>query len=700
MGKELDYIYILKALQEIPFGVGKKLIIDFLQGEEKNQSIKKNKLFNKENFGALAYEESELGEMIDSLLINNMIQQVSISSNKFWKVMELTDKGRSEIDNPTLYKKKVAYQFKETKTEITDADRELFDSFKDFLGDYNDDQKKGITSNKEKILCIAGAGSGKTTVLTKRIEFMIKYKSVDPAKILAITFTRKARQEMMNRLESEGIFIAVETFNSFCEKILRKHNDLVYGKPMQVITYRDKIIMIKNALAAQNLQMFNAINQYFTAHQRRSKTDEQLANIFMNDCFFIRDLFKFKGKQLTESDFETDDVAHEQAAKIVHGVCNYIEAYMNKHGLRDFADQLIDTLDLFTKRKDLIPEYDHVLIDEYQDVNSTQIKLVDFLQPKNLFCVGDPRQSIYGWRGSDIKYILNFQEKYPDSEEITLTMNYRSRKSIVTLINSSIKTMGLPELKAQDGYDKDIKLIKFDSEPTEFEFVTQAIIKSELPRKEIFVLARTNRQLNELSLAMRQMSVDHVVRSDELRGTVQATDNQVTLATIHAIKGLEAELVFIIGCSGNNFPCKGSEHPVIEMVKVDEYDKEEEERRLFYVAMSRSKKSLYMSYSGKSPTHFITNDMMTIIEDGREQAKKKKLTLWDSSQAVERLKEWRKSIAEDLGVPAFMILHDKTITDICVMMPMTVEDLSNVHGLGPTKIQKYGDDILREINGV
>lgn len=420
----------------------------------------------------------------------------------------------------------------------------------------------------------------------------------------------------------------------------------------------------------------------------------------MNDCFFIRDLFKFKGKQLTESDFETDDVAHEQAAKIVHGVCNYIEAYMNKHGLRDFADQLIDTLDLFTKRKDLIPEYDHVLIDEYQDVNSTQIKLVDFLQPKNLFCVGDPRQSIYGWRGSDIKYILNFQEKYPDSEEITLTMNYRSRKSIVTLINSSIKTMGLPELKAQDGYDKDIKLIKFDSEPTEFEFVTQAIIKSELPRKEIFVLARTNRQLNELSLAMRQMSVDHVVRSDELRGTVQATDNQVTLATIHAIKGLEAELVFIIGCSGNNFPCKGSEHPVIEMVKVDEYDKEEEERRLFYVAMSRSKKSLYMSYSGKSPTHFITNDMMTIIEDGREQAKKKKLTLWDSSQAVERLKEWRKSIAEDLGVPAFMILHDKTITDICVMMPMTVEDLSNVHGLGPTKIQKYGDDILREINGV
>ena len=107
-----------------------------------------------------------------------------------------------------------------------------------------------------------------------------------------------------------------------------------------------------------------------------------------------------------------------------------------------------------------------------------------------------------------------------------------------------------------------------------------------------------------------------------------------------------------------------------------------------------------MSYSGKSPTHFITNDMMTIIEDGREQAKKKKLTLWDSSQAVERLKEWRKSIAEDLGVPAFMILHDKTITDICVMMPMTVEDLSNVHGLGPTKIQKYGDDILREINGV
>ena len=698
--KQLDYLFILKALQEIPFGVGKKLLTDFLMGNDSNDSIIRNKLHLMDNFGSLIYEKEELNELIDNLLLNNLIQLSSVPGNKFWKVLELTDKGREEIINPELYKKKLSNNFKETKTIITDEDQRMFKALDHFLSKFNDEQKKSIISNNKHVLCIAGAGSGKTSVLTKRIEFLVKYRSVNPNKILAITFTRKARQEMMSRLLKIGNLhdVHIETFNSFCEKILRKHNNLVYDVPVRVVNYRDKILIINKALSTLNLNIKKAIDTYFTYSQMTGKTQEQLANIFMNDCFFIRDYFKFKRKKIEESSFTTQDPEHKESAHLVFSVCNYVEAYMKKHGLRDFADQLVDTLFLFDKHKELIPEFDHMLIDEYQDVNSTQIRLIDILNSENLFSVGDPRQSIYGWRGSDIKYILNFEEKYTGCDIITLTKNYRSTKSIVNLINESIRNMGFADLESDSVGKKDIQLLKLESEDAEFEFVIKEITKSKLPRNEIFVLARTNRQLNELSQLMKLKKIKHIVRSDEMKRSVLAGDNEVTLATIHAIKGMEAELVFVMGCTSFNFPCKGSEHPVIDMVKVDEYDKEEEERRLFYVAMSRAKTNLYFTYSGKKPTYFITDSMNNMIGE-KKAASKKNFNLSKSNDVVTRLKEWRSNLSKELEIPAFIILHDRTIIDIAVKMPLTTSDLEKVMGLGPAKIHKYGEDILSVIIG-
>jgi len=705
MSKELDYIFILKSLREIPFGVGKKLLIDFLQGNEDNESINKNKLYKFESFGSLGYTKDELGCMIDSLVMNGMIQTSAVNGNNFWKVLELSSKGKKEIDDPNLYKRKLSFNFKQSHTIITENDKKIFGAFGTFLLLYNDAQKKAIISNNNHILCIAGAGSGKTTVLTKRIEFLVKYRSVNPDKILAVTFTRKAKQEMMKRLLSIGGLesVSIETFNSFCECILRQHGNLVYGRSVRVVSYRDKIMIINRALNKLNIEMRRALDLYFSYAQRRGKTDEQLASIFMNDCFFIRDYFKFKNMPIEESSFDVNP-EHIKSLKLIIDICKLIEGYMQQEGLRDFADQLIDTLSLFEKHKNLIPSFDHVLIDEYQDVNSTQIKLIDLIFPENLFAVGDPRQSIYGWRGSDIRYILNFEEKYPDCEIITLTKNYRSTSHIVELINNSIKSMNLADLEAIVKGEKEVRLLKFDSEQTEFEFVIQSVVNSKLPRNEIFVLARTNRQLNEISQLMKVRGIKHIVRSDEMKTAknILPTTEEITLATVHAIKGLEAHMVFVVGCTGMNFPCKGGEHPVIEMVKVEEYDKEEEERRLFYVAMSRAKHSLYLSYSSKKPTHFITDEMMSILEENKikiEKKREKEFSLVKSDNIVKRLKEWRSELSKVHGLPAFMIMHDRTLFDITVKMPTCVKDLEQVFGLGPTKIMKYGEDILKIING-
>jgi superfamily I DNA/RNA helicase len=449
------------------------------------------------------------------------------------------------------------------------------------------------------------------------------------------------------------------------------------------------------------MNMNKAVDVYFSEAQRKGKTDEQLANIFRNDCFFIRDYFKFKNKKILESSFETSGIKHEKSVKLVIGVCNYIEAYMRRYGLRDFADQLLDTLRLFEKHEELIPRFDHVLIDEYQDVNSTQIKLVDLLSPENIFCVGDPRQSIYGWRGSDIRYILNFEEKYPNCDIITLTKNYRSTSHIVDLINSSIKSMRLTNLQSSIGGEKDINLLKFKSEDEEFRFVIQKIVESDIPSNEIFVLARTNRQLSELSQPMKARGIKHVVRSDEIRKNVTARKNEVTLATIHAIKGMEAKMVFVVGCNGINFPCKGSEHPVIEMVKVDEYDKEEEERRLFYVAMSRAKNSLYLTYSGNKSTYFISKNMKKIIEEKEITLRQKdnvETSMDLSKDVTTRLKEWRRHLSKEQDVPAYIIMSDRTLIDIAQKMPLKSDELEEIHGLGPARIMKYGEELLKVVN--
>mgnify|MGYP001618047731 CR=1 FL=1 len=199
-----DYINVLKAIYTFPFNIGKNLLIDFLQGNTENDSIVRNRLDKKQLFGCLQlYSRIEVEDLIENLLHNNLIKSTNLPDNKFIKILVITEMGRKEILNPNLYKKKLMNRLNDCiikETEITDEDKLMFDTFDFFLKSYNEEQKKAIISRKEKILCVAGAGSGKTTALTKRIEFLTTFRSVKPESVLAITFTRKARKEMIKRL--------------------------------------------------------------------------------------------------------------------------------------------------------------------------------------------------------------------------------------------------------------------------------------------------------------------------------------------------------------------------------------------------------------------------------------------------------------------------------------------------------------------
>ncbi|MCK4997294.1 ATP-dependent DNA helicase UvrD2 [Candidatus Pacearchaeota archaeon] len=714
----LDYIKILKALMELPFQVGKGLLSDFLNGNYSNKSIIKNRLDELDNFDTLSWSKDKIYHEIDKLTANGMINLATSDYNKFIKILELTIKGRNEINNPTLLEKKLANKIDFKKTEITETDREIFKALDSFLGNFNDEQKKAIISGSKNLLCVAGAGSGKTTVLTKRIEFLVKYKSVDPSKILAITFTKKAREEMEKRLYALGVnSVRVHTFNSFCEGILRNHETEIYGRPIRVQSYGDKILAMNMALGNMGLDMQDAINDYFTVAQRKFKTGSQLSNSFMNDCFSVMDYFKVTGE--TEYNWSKDaDAKNKNNAERIFKITKYLKEHMMIQGLRDYTDQLIDAIKFLKSSPENIPQFDYVLVDEYQDVNAMQIELIGLLNPGNLFAVGDPRQSIFGWRGSDINYILKFEETYGECEVVHLTKNYRSSKEIVEFMNHSITEMGLPDIQASLGVRGEgsevrgqenarIKILDFGSEESERAFVIKNIIDNDTPNSEIFVLARTNRQLMELSRLMKMRGISHVVKTDEVKNPKDMKEGDVTLATIHAIKGLEAKKVFVIGSNEQNFPCKASDHPAIEMVKTDNYDKEEEERRLFYVAISRAKEILYVTYSGKKPTYFLNDEMMGIGSDKISSFSKAKPKgaekIFDEDlddDLIGELKSWRLTVAEEQNVPAYVVLTNKTIDDIARKMPKDAIELSGVSGIGPNKLVNYGNRILEIVREI
>ena len=270
------------------------------------------------------------------------------------------------------------------------------------------------------------------------------------------------------------------------------------------------------------------------------------------------------------------------------------------------------------------------------------------------------------------------------------------------MINKSLESTRLPELIASFEKDAEIKLLNFDSEEEEMSYVVNKISQLDSPRKEVFVLARTNRIILELSQRMKLKGIKHLVRTEELNIDDEAAVDEVTLATIHSIKGLEAKAVFVIGCTTINFPCRASEHPIIELVKINDYDKEEEERRLFYVAMSRAKDKLYLTYSGKTHTRFISQKMLNIV-NGIEKHEAKlgdaySKTPHSDFDILSKLKMWRKELSTRLNLPAYIIMHDKTLIEIASMKPQNTEDLRNIRGIGDSKIAKWGDEIIKIAN--
>ncbi|MDB7511790.1 DNA helicase PcrA [Enterococcus faecium] len=295
----------------------------------------------------------------------------------------------------------------------------------ELLNGMNPRQKEAVLHTDGPLLLMAGAGSGKTRVLTHRIAYLIEEKEVNPWNILAITFTNKAAKEMKERvnaiLASGGEDVWVSTFHSMCVRILRRDVDFIgYNRNFTIIDSSEQLTLMKRILKELNIDP--------KKYDPRSilGTISQAKNILQTP----QDFAKMQGSYYEEI-----------AAKCYAAY----QKELQYNQCMDFDDLIMNTIRLFEEHPDSLTYYQnkfhYIHVDEYQDTNHAQYTLVNLLAGRfrNLCVVGDADQSIYGWRGADMQNILDFEKDYPDAAVILLEQNYRSTKNILSAANQVIE---------------------------------------------------------------------------------------------------------------------------------------------------------------------------------------------------------------------------------------------------------------------
>ena len=368
----------------------------------------------------------------------------------------------------------------------------------------NKEQQQAVQHTEGPLLILAGAGSGKTKVLTVRIAHLLA-QGVNPYEILAITFTNKAAKEMKSRVEGLVGDVAnriwLSTFHSFCAKFLRFEIDsfLGYNSNFTIYDTSDSQAVIKAALKTLNLD-----DKYYPVGA------------------MIAAISNAKNQLLFASDFRKQ--ARDFYQQKVADVYEYYERELRKNNALDFDDLLLVAVKLLQSNAAVLDKYSHrfryVMIDEYQDTNHAQYLLAKLLAShwKNIAVVGDADQSIYAWRGADIQNILDFEKDYPNCTSIKLEQNYRSTKIILDAANAVIdNNEGRPEKNLWTDKTEGAKIQHFtaQSEHEEAAFIGDTIAKKhdihDVPYGNMAILYRTNAQSRVLEEALIKRALPYTM---------------------------------------------------------------------------------------------------------------------------------------------------------------------------------------------
>lgn len=367
----------------------------------------------------------------------------------------------------------------------------------------NKEQYEAATTIDGQVLILAGAGSGKTRVLTHRIAYMLEEKDINPYNILAITFTNKAAAEMRERVKAlvgeQADRMWISTFHSSCVRILRREIEkLGYKKDFTIYDSSDQKTLVKHVMKELEINEKDISENEILGSIGKAKDNLQSPSAYMREC---------------EGNYRKEKVARAYEL--------YQKKLKNNNAL-DFDDLIFKTVELFKNYDDVLDFYQgkfkYIMIDEYQDTNKAQYEFAKLLagKYKNICVVGDDDQCIYAWRGADIRNILDFEKDYPNAKVVKLEQNYRSKGNILEAANKVIKNNAERKskvLRTEQEAGNKVSIYRAYSDKMEAAFVASEIKKlredSKWDYKDFAILYRTNAQSRTFEESFRRASIPY-----------------------------------------------------------------------------------------------------------------------------------------------------------------------------------------------
>ncbi len=374
----------------------------------------------------------------------------------------------------------------------------------------NEEQRLAVTHENGPLLIIAGAGTGKTTVITKRIQYLILEKKVTPPNILALTFTEKAAAEMEKRIDEILPYgyteMWIETFHAFCDRVLRQEAiHLGLDPTYELMTEAETLLFLRKSLFKFDLDYFRPLGnpmkflQGMTQHFSRLKDDDVTPEDYL--------------KYAKNLDQKTDESEIKQTLELANAYMLY-EKLKTQSGVMDFSDLISNTLKLFRSRPHILKKYQnqfqYVLVDEFQDTNYAQNEMAILLagRKQNIAVVGDDDQSIYRWRGAAISNMLQFRSHFPQASVVTLTKNYRSTQHILDSAYQLIQNNNPDRLEIKEGIDKKLIALRENrnnnKQNVEFIYTNSVDEEAEEVAKTIRKLLKNNNvKYNDFAILVR-----------------------------------------------------------------------------------------------------------------------------------------------------------------------------------------------------
>jgi len=404
-----------------------------------------------------------------------------------------------------------------------------FEETVDILNGLNDEQVAAVTHRGGPLLIIAGAGTGKTTVITRRIAYLIEQKLANPSEILALTFTEKAAAEMEERVDQLVPYgytdMTISTFHAFGDQLLRDFSiDLGLPSNFKVLTDVEQAIFLRQNIYAFDLDYFRPVANPLSHIQALLSHFSRLKDELITPEEYI----EFANQQLSEASDEDSQAEAQKTLELAKAFERYQEL-MIQAGNLDFGDQLYYTYTLLKDNKKVLTEcqkrFRYILVDEFQDTNYAQNEIVKLLASKNqnITVVGDDDQSIYRFRGASISNILDFKEAYKEATQVVLNQNYRSTKEILDASYKLIQNNNPDRLEIKNNINKKLisdrhgpapELFFCDNLSSEADQVVGKITELKKEKKyklnDFAILVRANSQAEPFLQALNIAGVPHI----------------------------------------------------------------------------------------------------------------------------------------------------------------------------------------------